>query len=88
MAADRTVRFLRLGSLSLLAGAGGVLLLWVLFFWVGTSRPPSGLDDVHGFLTRLTTLVPALLIAAAHVAVARTLSTAARERSDDRPAGA
>jgi len=80
MAADRTVRLLRLGSLSLLSGAGGVLLLWLLFFWVGGSRPLSGLDDVHGFLTRLTTLVPALIIAAAHVAVSRTLATAARER--------
>ena len=88
MAADRNVRFMRLGSLALLGGAGGVLLLWLLFFWVGGSRPLSGLDDVHGFLTRLTTLVPALIIAAAHVAVSRTLATAARERAEGRPTGA
>ena len=82
--ADRNVRFMRLGSLALLGGAGGVMLLWLLFFWVGASRPLSGLDSVHGMLTRLTTLVPAVLIALAHVAVARQLSAAARERQSGR----
>jgi hypothetical protein len=82
--ADPNVRYLRLGSLALLGGAGGVLLLWLLFFWVGASRPLGGLDDVHGLLTRLTTLVPAVLIALAHVAVARQLAAAARERAAGR----
>jgi hypothetical protein len=82
--ADPNVRYLRFGSLALLGGAAGVLVLWLLFFWVGASRPLSGLDDVHGMLTRLTTLVPAVLIALAHVAVARQLGAAARERAANR----
>ncbi len=78
---DRSVRYMRLGSLALVGGAVVVFLLWVLFFWVAARRPLSGVDGVHGFLIRLTTLVPAVLIILAHLAVARQLRAAARERS-------
>ena len=77
---DRDARFMKLGSLALLAGAGGVFLAWLVFFWSGATNLLSGVDDVHGFLIRLSTLVPALLIILAHVAVARQLTAAARDR--------
>jgi hypothetical protein len=83
--ADPNVRYMRLGSLLLLVIAAGVLLNWLFYVWVGASRPPSGLDDVHGFLTRVTTLVPAVLIIMAAVAVSRQLAAAARERSGRAP---
>ena len=83
--ADPNVRYMRLGSLLLLVIAAGVLLNWLFYFWVGGSRPLSGLDDVHGFLTRVTTLVPAVLIIMAAVAVSRQLAAAARERSARAP---
>lgn len=69
----------RVGALALFGGAGVVLLVWLLFFWVGSTNVLSGLDDVHGFLTRLTTLVPAALIIASMVALARQLLGAARQ---------
>ena len=75
------VRYMKLGSLALLGGAAAVLLLWLVFFFAGsTSTPPSGVDDVHGFLIRLTTAVPAVLLVLAHVAVARQLAAEARSR--------
>ena len=77
---DRNVRVMKLGSLALLGGAAGVLLLWLVFLLAGSRSTLSGVDDVHGFLIRLSTLVPAVLIALAHVAVARQLAAAARER--------
>ena len=78
---NQNVRFMKLGSLALLGGAGAVLLLWLVFLFAGaTSTPPSGVDDVHGFLIRLTTAVPAVLLIMAHLAVARTLAAEARAR--------
>ncbi len=77
---DRNVRWMKLGSLALLGGAGGVLLLWLVFLLAGSTSRLSGVDDVHGFLIRLTTAIPALLIILAHVAVARQLAATARER--------
>ena len=78
--ADRTrdTRFLKFGALSLLGNAGVVVLLYALFFWVGGTSSQSGVDDVHGFLIRLSTLVPAVLIILANVVLARTLLAAAR----------
>ena len=77
---DRTrdTRFLKLGALSFLGNAGVVLLLYALFFWAGGTNLLSGVDDVHGFLIRLTTLVPAVLIILANLALARQLTSAAR----------
>ena len=78
---DRNVRFMKLGSLALMGGAAAVLLLWLLFLFAGaTTDPRSGVDDVHGFLIRLTTAVPAVLIIMAHLAVARQLAAEARAR--------
>ncbi|HEY0970964.1 MAG TPA: hypothetical protein VGE02_08340 [Gemmatimonadales bacterium] len=76
----RNAGLARLGAISLFGGAGAVLLVWLLFFWVSTTNILSGLDDVHSFLTRITTLVPAVIIIAAHVALARQLLGAARHR--------
>ena len=56
------------------------MLLYALFFWAGGTNALSGVDDVHGFLIRLTTLVPAVLIILANLALARTLLTAARRQ--------
>ena len=70
----------RLGALALFGGAGAVLLVWLLFFWVGSTNALSGQDDVHSFLTRLTTLVPAVIIIASLVALARQLLGASRRR--------
>ena len=78
---DRDIRFMKLGALSLVGGAGAVLLLYVLFFWVGSHSILSGTDDVNGFLIRLSTLVPAVLIILAHLALARQLMAAARYRA-------
>ena len=63
----------RLGALSMLSGAGVVLLVWLLFLWVGIPNSLSGLNPVHGFLVQLTTAVPVLLIAAAYLTLARQL---------------
>ena len=68
----------RLGALALFGGAGAVLLVWLLFFWVGSRSALGGLDDVHSFLTRLTTAVPAVLIIAAHIVLARQLLASTR----------
>lgn len=73
-------RYYKLGALSLAAGAGFFLLAWVFFFWLSIRNPLAGLDAVHQFQTRVTTLVPAVLIIAAHLAVAKTLLDAARTR--------
>ena len=59
------------------------MLLYALFFWVGGTNSLSGVDDVNSFLIRLSTLVPAVLIILAHLAMARTLVTAAK-RHDSR----
>ena len=77
---DRNVKFIRLGAMALVAGAGAVLLLWLVFLWAGLRSRLSGVDDVHGFLIQLTTAVPAVLLILAHLAVARQLAAAARER--------
>ena len=77
---NRDASFARLGALALFGGAGAVLVVWLFFFWIAGTSTLSGLDDVHSFLTRLTTLVPAVLIIAAHVAIARQLLAAARVR--------
>ena len=71
-------RYLKFGALSLLGNAGVVVLLYALFFWVGGTNALSGVDDVNSFLIRLTTLVPAVLIILANLALARTLVTAAK----------
>jgi hypothetical protein len=76
----RNATLARLGALALFGGAGAVLLVWLLFFWVSTTSALSGLDDVNSFLTRLTTAVPAALIIAAHIALARQFLGAARRR--------
>lgn len=74
----RDTRSLKFGALSLLGNAGVVVLLYALFFWVGGTNRFSGVDDVHGFLIRVATLVPAVLIILANVVLARTLLAAAR----------
>lgn len=78
--ATRDTRSLKLGALSLLGNAGVVVLLYALFFWVGGTSSLSGVDDVHGFLIRLATLMPAVLIILANLALARTLLAAGRRR--------
>lgn len=77
-ATDDDRRFARLGAFALFGGAGGVFLLWLLFFWAGGTSSLSGVDDVHGFLTRLSSFVPALLIILAHLAVGWQLFVYAR----------
>ena len=77
---NRDVRFMKLGSLALLGGAVGVALLWLVFLFAGATSALSGVDDVHGFLIRLTTAVPAVLIIMAHLAVSRQLAAEARSR--------
>ena len=76
--ATRDTRFLKFGALSLLGNAGVVVLLYALFFWVAATNSLSGVDTVHSFLIRLSTLVPAIIIIAAHVALARNLLAEAR----------
>lgn len=76
---SRNARFARLGAMALAGGAGAVLLVWLLFFWVGSRNAMSGQDEVQSFLIRVTTLVPAVLIIAAHLAIARQLLASARE---------
>jgi uncharacterized membrane protein len=86
---QRNARFARLGAMALAGGAVAVLLVWLLFLWVGAINRMSGQDEVHSFLTRLTTAVPAVLIIAAHLAIARQLLAASREmreRGDGAPA--
>lgn len=74
----RNASFARLGALVFFGAAGVVLLMWLLFFWVGSTSALSGQDDVHSFLTRVTTLVPAVIIIASLLALARQLLGAAR----------
>lgn len=74
----RDTRPLKFGALSLLGNAGFVVLLYALFFWVAGTNVLSGVDDVNSFLIRLSTLVPAVLIILANLALARTLLAAAR----------
>lgn len=74
-------RFMRLGAMALVGGAVAVALLWGVFFLAGSRSALGGVDEVHGALIRLTTAVPAVLIILAHLAVARTLLTAAQEHA-------
>jgi hypothetical protein len=72
-------RLLRFGALSMLGNAGIVLLVWLLFFWVGGTSSLSGVNPVHGWLIRLTAAVPAALIVMACLALARQLLAGARD---------
>ncbi|HEU4629094.1 MAG TPA: hypothetical protein VFS08_05090 [Gemmatimonadaceae bacterium] len=72
-------RFLRFGALSMLGNAVIVLLVWLLFFWVGGTSRLSGVNAVHGWLIRLTSAIPATIIVTACLALARQLLGAARE---------
>ena len=74
----RDTRYHKFGALSLLGNAGVVVLLYALFFWVGGTSSLSGVDDVPGFVIRLSTLVPAVISVLAHLALARTLLADAR----------
>jgi hypothetical protein len=74
----RNARFARLGAMALMGGAGAVVLVWLLFFWISSRNAVSGLDDVTTFVVRVATAVPAVLIISAHLAIARQLLAAAR----------
>lgn len=75
---DREVRLMRFGALSMLGNAGAVLLVWLLFFWVGGTSSLSGVNGVHGWLIRLTSAVPVAIIVTACLALAYQLRSAAR----------
>ncbi len=76
-------KYQRFGALGSLGVAVGIMLFWlVLFGWFLPQQVSTGgLDDVHAWMTRLTTFFPALLIALAHLTFARQLRTAAVRNS-------
>lgn len=63
----------KLGAASLATNAVIIFLIWLVFFWAGGVNALGGVNGVHGFLIRFTAAIPAALIIAANIAVARQL---------------
>lgn len=63
----------KLAAASLAGNAVVILLVWLLFLWVSRVSSLSGLNSVQGYLVWFTALVPAVLIIAANIALARQL---------------
>lgn len=83
MDAQQTAKLQRAASAGAVAVAIGVLVFWALVFawFLAGVVSTGGVDWVHSFLIRLTTVVPALAIAAVHIALARQLGAAAKRNS-------
>lgn len=63
----------KLAAASMASGAVVIFLVWLVFFWVGGVSSLSGVNSVHGNLIRLTTAIPAIIIIAAYLTLARQL---------------
>lgn len=63
----------KLGALSLIGNASIIFLLWLVFFWAGSTNSLGGVNSVHGQLIRITAGVPVVLMMWANLALARQL---------------
>lgn len=63
----------KLGALSLMGNAFILFLIWLVFFWAGSTNPLGGVNSVHGSLIRITVGVPAIIMIAANLVLARQL---------------
>lgn len=63
----------KLGAASLAANAVVVFVVWLIVFWASRVNSLSGLNGVQGFLTWFTAAIPAVLIIAANLTLARQL---------------
>ncbi|MFL5578101.1 MAG: hypothetical protein ACJ79S_19290 [Gemmatimonadaceae bacterium] len=64
----------KLGALGAVGAAIGVLLIYLFLVWVTRSQTlTGGMDPIQQTVTWIATAIPALLIAAANLAIARQL---------------
>lgn len=68
------MRFEKLAALGAVAVSGGLVLLYGLFWWLGTRHPETGgVDLTHGTLIRLTLGIAIGAVIALHLALAHQL---------------
>lgn len=68
------MRFEKLAALGAVAVSGGLVLVYALFFWLGTVHPETGgVDAAHGTLIRLTLAIAIGAVIALHLALAHQL---------------
>ena len=64
----------KLAALGAVAACGGILLLYLLFVWLGIPRPATaGIDLAHGAIVWISLGVVVLALIALHLALAHQL---------------
>jgi hypothetical protein len=78
------MRFEKLAALGALGATGGLVLVYLLFVWLGIPRPATaGIDIGHGSVLWISIGVAILALVALHLALAHQLWHAPARRQGD-----